>query len=141
MGPIPVPVSRISTIPRYLSYFSYLLTSPFLPCYTSRMPILFLLIFFISHAVLAHQAPSGWYYDLDCCGNYDCAPVPDVSVREVVGGYRVLLLPGQHPLVSRPVEGFIPHGSPNLRPSGDGLRHVCIVGGRIQCLYVPPGGV
>lgn len=92
---------------------------------------------------LAHQAPSGWAYDRECCHNLDCAPAPDGAIREVQGGYQVTLAPGSHPMVrDRTVTGFVPHGDPRIRVSGDEDRHACVSGtGRILCIYIPPGGV
>lgn len=92
----------------------------------------------------AHQAPSGWLYDPECCSHHDCAQVADEAVREVQGGYAVRVEPGTHIMVpaGRPaVTSFVPHGDTRIRPSGDQHRHVCIVGGRVICLYMPPGGV
>lgn len=94
--------------------------------------------------VHGHDAPSGWAYDPECCGGYDCAAAVDGAVREEGGGYRVTVLPGTHPMVqagSQPVTGFVPYGDRRIRPSGDAHRHVCIVGGNVYCIYIPPGGV
>lgn len=95
-------------------------------------------------AALGHQAPSGWEYDPACCSGRDCAWVAPGAVREVRGGYAVSVAPGTHPMVpmgSPPVSGLVPHGDPRIRPSGDDQKHVCIMGGRILCVYIPPGGV
>lgn len=97
----------------------------------------------------AHQAPSGWEYDRDCCDNKDCAQVGDGAVTEVEGGFRVYLPPGSHPFVSgRTVDVFIPHQGPDgrlnpkIRPSGDEFRHACVAPwGHVYCIYIPPGGV
>ena len=92
----------------------------------------------------AHRAPSGWAYDHECCHHLDCAPAPQGAVREVAGGYQVTILPGTHPMVragAPAVAGFVPHGDPRMRPSGDADRHVCILRGQVVCVYVPPGGV
>jgi hypothetical protein len=62
-------------------------------------------------------------------------------VVEASGGYSVRLAPGDHPLVRAPVTAFIPHGDRRIRVSGDEHRHACVMGGRILCIYVPPGGV
>ena len=91
--------------------------------------------------VAAHQAPTGWEYDAECCDMQDCARVPDGTVREVAGGYEVRLSPGQHPLVRSPITVFVPHG-PKVRVSGDEHRHACVSrSGYVFCVYVPPGGV
>lgn len=93
----------------------------------------------------AHNAPSGWAYDYDCCSTYDCAQVRSGVIVEVMGGYQVVVMPGTHimvPLGSEPVRAFIPHGDPRIRVSGDANRHACVSGvGRVLCIYVPPGGV
>ncbi len=91
----------------------------------------------------AHQAPSGWEYDRECCGGWDCAAATQ-GVQDARGGYAVAVLPGTHPMVppgAQPVTGFVPHGDPRIRVSGDEERHVCIVGGRVYCIYIAPGGV
>lgn len=94
----------------------------------------------------AHTAPSGWAYDPECCSDKDCAPVPDAAIREVPGGYRVIIAPGTHPSVPArrvALDFFVPHGDPRIRVSGDGKRHACIsrTAGILYCIYVPPGGV
>lgn len=92
----------------------------------------------------AHEAPSGWRYDWECCHDRDCARIEARHVREVRGGWSVAVPPGAHPLV--------PPGSPSVtatilhsatRPSGDGEFHLCLspVDRRVLCFYVPPGGV
>lgn len=90
----------------------------------------------------AHQAPAGWEYDRECCDMQDCAQVADATIREVAGGYEVVIAPGQHPFVSVPVRAFVPHGSPKIRVSGDEHKHACVARhGYVYCIYVPPGGV
>lgn len=108
---------------------------------TAFRAILAALLALAAAAALAHQAPSGWSYDRECCSEADCAPVPDFAVREATGGYVVRLLPGDHPMVATPLAAFLAHGSPMLRASGDGRKHVCASGGRVLCVYLPPGGV
>jgi hypothetical protein len=92
----------------------------------------------------AHQAPSGWPYGAWCCSDHDCSPVPEDAVQETRGGYVVTVRPGEHhmvPLGAAPVTGFVPHtDTQRLHRSQDALHHVCIVGGGVRCLYVPPGG-
>lgn len=102
------------------------------------------LLVVLASPATAHQAPAGWDYDPECCHNIDCAPVPDGTVREVQGGYEVVLRPGQHPMLRGSVEVqiFIPHGDRRIRVSGDSDRHVCVSGyGTVFCIYIPPGGV
>lgn len=98
----------------------------------------------LAGSVAAHQAPSGWAYDAACCSGRDCALVGPGVVREVSGGYAVVVLPGTHPMVPRgaaAVRAFVGHGDRRIRASGDEHRHVCIAGRAVLCLYVPPGGV
>jgi hypothetical protein len=101
---------------------------------------------------LAHSPNGHWMYPEWCCGGDpsglipggDCARVTDDAVRETQGGYSVTIAPGTHPMVphgARPVVGFVPHGDPRIQPSGDEHRHVCIVGGRVYCVFIAPGGV
>ena len=96
---------------------------------------------------LAHNAPTGWDYDPDCCNTMDCAEVPDGTVHEVAGGYQVTLTPEQHHNLSVPLNVVVSHtdklgNNPRIRPSGDGKYHVCVAhNGHIFCLYVPHGGV
>jgi hypothetical protein len=90
----------------------------------------------------AHQAPSGWAYDPECCSDLDCAPVPESAVVEATGGYSVRLAPGQHPMVRTPLAAFLAHGDSRIRVSGDEHRHACVSSsGRLLCIYVQPGGV
>lgn len=93
--------------------------------------------------VAAHEAPSGWSYDIECCSEMDCEPVPDTAIREVHGGYQVVLLPGQHRFAKARIEAFIPHGSDKIRVSGDAHKHACVRPWdmAILCIYLPPGGV
>jgi hypothetical protein len=87
--------------------------------------------------VLAHEAPTGWNYDLKCCHNRDCHQIHDTAVMEGPGGYAV-------------AGSLIPYGDPRIRQSRDGHFHLCIqkiwmgldygVSRHINCLYVPPRG-
>jgi hypothetical protein len=97
-----------------------------------------------SGPVFAHQAPGGWHYDSDCCSSHDCAPVADTAIREVAGGYFVLLHHGEHHMLAEgyAIADMVPFADPRLRVSGDGQKHACISrSGRLLCIYVPPGGV
>lgn len=92
----------------------------------------------------AHEAPSGWSYDRECCHDLDCSTVPDGAIREVAGGYSVMLSAGQHPMLAGTAraEVFLPHGDPRIRVSGDQHRHACVSRtGHVFCIYIPPGGV
>ena len=98
--------------------------------------------------VKAHDAlptsamPLGWKYDLACCAGYDCAQLPEGSVKEGPVGYEITLQPGQHPMVKdKAFFSVVPYQSKQVRSSPDGLFHGCIlVSQRMPCLYVPPRG-
>lgn len=88
----------------------------------------------------SHEAPSGWKYDGWCCGGHDCAPIPPAEMTAT--GWRVRLTPGDHPMVTEPVDQIVPFGA--ARMSGDAEFHACIVlwdTGNVRCLYVPAGGM
>lgn len=74
---------------------------------------------------LAHHAPSGWEYDSNCCDNGDCDHLPKEAVTKEAAGFRVRLKAGDHKLIGRPVEFFIPYGAASIRPSGDNEFHLC----------------
>lgn len=57
-------------------------------------------------------------------------------------GYAVVILPGEHPMVTqRAFRALVPFGAPNIYPSPDGRFHVCIVSGAVRCFYAPPMGM
>ena len=86
--------------------------------------------FLLSASASAHQAPSGWSYDMSCCSNEDCHPVEVDQVEDLGGGrWRY--------------DGLTFEGS-QVRPSKDNRFHVCIIkrsdGSRVpMCIYVLQG--
>lgn len=82
----------------------------------------------------AHEAPTGWRFDPECCGNGDCMPVPMTTIRETPNGYQI-----------KQTGEVIPYDSPKVRPSPDGMPYRCSTGGKPEgntyCIYVPKGGV
>lgn len=95
---------------------------------------------------VAHDAPSGWSYDPECCNTRDCSPAPAGTVREErrggVLGYAVVIPLGMHHNARVAVDEFIPLGDPRIRVSGDDQRHACVSStGRVYCIYIAPGGV
>lgn len=46
------------------------------------------LLWAVALTARAHQAPSGWEYDPECCFAIDCAPI--APVRASPGGLRTL---------------------------------------------------
>jgi hypothetical protein len=85
-------------------------------------------------SVRAHDAPSGWAYDMSCCSNQDCHPEPR-EVRATSLGW----------LITATGE-TIPYGDGRIHESKDGDFHRCANGAAKQdhstrCLYVPPMGL
>ncbi|MBB3975963.1 hypothetical protein GGQ64_001150 [Rhizobium azooxidifex] len=75
------------------------------------------------------------FYDLECCSNRDCMPVPDEEIMATKEGWRV-----------RTTGEVIGYDSWPIKHSPDGRFHRCAgLGnfgpkGRTQCLYVPDFG-
>ena len=86
-----------------------------------------LMIALMTIAGAAHQAPSGWEYDPDCCGGNDCEPV---EIKTDSGGNFAVLKNGK--------KWYI-HNPRSVRPSRDDNYHVCIHRNQVWCLYVPTG--
>ena len=59
----------------------------------------------LTPALYAHKAPSGFDYPASCCNGDksigDCQMISASVVRETPEGYAVVLLPGDHRLVTR----------------------------------------
>lgn len=72
--------------------------------------------------LLAHA-----FYDPECCGGSDCAPITEKSVIEASDGYHV--------------EGMlVPYADPRIRLSPDDQYHLCAPhyrNAKLRCLYVP----
>lgn len=83
----------------------------------------------VASVVWAHQAASGWQYDLACCHDEDCQALPEGAVKITPQGY---VWDGE----------TFPFASPKVRVSGDSLYHGCKIegSGYRPCLYVPPMG-
>lgn len=81
----------------------------------------------------AHDAPTGWHYDLACCQNRDCRPISSSAVKEGPDGYLITI-----------DNETVPYKDGRIKDSPDGLFHWCTVDGRDDgrtiCLYVPPRG-
>lgn len=76
----------------------------------------------------AHDAPMGWAYDMECCHNQDCAPLPEDQTPKPIDGGDWLLKTGE----------VVPKSKVKFSP--DGKYHLCRwhANGVILCLYVPP---
>ena len=87
-----------------------------------------MILLFAVAPVLAHD----WYSDqrrpgtnILCCNGNDCAPVPAHEVRAASGGWMYI-----------PLGQTIPFKE--VLPSQDNSFHVCIMGGQLRCLFIPP---
>jgi hypothetical protein len=92
--------------------------------------------------VSSHSAKAHSFYDPKCCSGTDCAPVSEVNLKPVKGGWRLHIAPGEHPTVKQVIDVLIPYGDPKIHPSPDGQPHAC-VGPNTQvifCIYVPDFG-
>lgn len=83
---------------------------------------------FITVVLMASQARAHDWYPLRCCYgvgklNGDCAPIPTKSVSETPEGYRVQLMPGDHPMVTAPLTFLVPYSE--AETSVDGGFHAC----------------
>ena len=83
----------------------------------------------------AHDAPSGWAYDMVCCSNHDCRPeLSDVKATRL--GW----------LITSTGE-IIRYGDSRIHESKDGEFHRCLMQrgvngpGMTRCLYVPRMGL
>ena len=90
----------------------------------SAIPVL------IASVAVAHDADTGWSYDVTCCSKVDCRPIPSSAVKESPSGYLITL-----------DNETIPYGDKRIKNSPDGLYHWCSVDGLDDgptiCLYVP----
>jgi hypothetical protein len=81
----------------------------------------------------AHDAPTGWAYDVSCCSNIDCREIPASTLTEGPNGYLISIS-----------NETVPYGDKRLKDSPDGHVHWCTINGRDDartiCLYVPPRG-
>lgn len=77
----------------------------------------------------AHEAPTGWAYDVACCSGDDCAPAPVGAVKDTATGYLI-------------VETGEAVTFADAKRSQDEDFHICRskVTGRLYCLYAPPRG-
>ena len=53
----------------------------------AAIAVLCVALWWMAGPIFAHESPAGWEYDAACCSNKDCAPIEDVEVEEVAGGF------------------------------------------------------
>ena len=84
-------------------------------------------------AIPTAAQPNGWRYPLSCCSGYDCREVDESAIDESGPGYTIVAT-GE----------FIPMTDAKIKPSPDGMFHLCQRGGKPDgaaiCLFVPPRG-
>lgn len=91
----------------------------------------------------AHKAPSGFDYPASCCNGDklvgDCQMISANVVSETPEGYAVVLLPGDHRLVTRRQSFRVPYGQQITSP--DGNYHICLYPNEavVFCFFAPPG--
>lgn len=82
---------------------------------------------------LVLQASGHAWYDGDCCSNQDCESVLAVAyVASDTARLPVMVVTTS--LGAKPVTP-----ETKIRESKDGRMHGCIFGGKLICLYLPPG--
>ena len=106
------------------------------------IPILVMIAY--ASAVQAHEAHTGWSYEPFCCnGNTligDCQAIPTHSVTITPGGYQLLLVPGDHRLITR--SHIFRLKQSDARRSQDGSYHLCLFPDENtpRCFYAPDMG-
>ncbi len=79
----------------------------------------------------AHEAPTGWRFDLSCCSNRDCGQVPADWIVEGADGVTVV-----------PTGEKLSYGDTRIKDSPDGLTYWCRPPGASNphtiCVYLPP---
>jgi hypothetical protein len=90
--------------------------------------ILMVMLTMVVKAARAHD-----FYDADCCSGHDCEPVKDISfVASDPTSLPVMVVTTS--LGTKPITN-----QTKIRDSKDGRMHGCIYGGKLICIYMPPG--
>jgi len=80
---------------------------------------------------VAHDAPTGWRYDLSCCSGIDCRQIASDDLKEQPDVYFITI-----------GHATVPYNDTRIKNSPDGNVHWCTVNGRDDgktiCLYIPP---
>lgn len=102
--------------------------------------ILCVLTFLLAVAVtrvLAHD-----WYDMECCSGMDCAPVDSTAFVSESPVYQSLVpMPASPPqlvVTTKHGTAVVPANMPR-RESKDHRMHACIRGGKVICIFSPPG--
>ena len=95
---------------------------------------------FLTVAIIATAAWAHEWFDRECCSGLDCRIAKDGEVRTLASGVEVQALG---------VRERVPYGDPRVRITRDPENRpaVCVRpqhyghAARLQCVYVPAGGV
>jgi hypothetical protein len=101
--------------------------------------LVLLFVFAVASRGNAHEA-----YDYRCCGQNDCAPVPDSAVHETGDVIIFRIVPGSHPMwtakETRPLIVEVERFKVEHRRL-DGSWHLCLNSAQIPlCVYPPDRG-
>ena len=92
----------------------------------------------------APKAPAHEGYDYRCCGNNDCAPVPDAAVYEAGTVIIFRIAPGTHPMwpADKAATLIVEVDRRLLEPRRiDGRWHICLSRALAPlCIYPPDRG-
>jgi hypothetical protein len=102
----------------------------------------FLLFCFFTLAGLKEARSHSWY-PYECCSDNDCAKIKTSSVREVNGGFEVIVRPGDHKMTEHWTEPMVYHFPYNeTKGSEDQSYHICLSHTKTAlCFFAPTGGV
>lgn len=89
--------------------------------------VIFLYLFFIKFAD-AHEAPSGWSYDNECCHNKDCGLITKRE-QEGSGLNLKVYITNSHDQTGMITSQTI------YKISKDDSEHACVANGRVVCIY------
>ena len=84
-------------------------------------------------------------YDYRCCGNHDCAPIPDSAVHEAGEVIVFRVAPGSHPMWPADKAAHLVVEVDRFRVESrrlDGRWHLCLnAAGFPLCVYPPERGM
>lgn len=87
---------------------------------------------FMAAPAYAHDAPTGWSFDILCCSNRDCGEVPDDWVKEKDGSVTIV-----------PTGEVLSRADPKVKMSKDERTYWCRPPGiepHTICVYLPNKG-
>ena len=98
-----------------------------------------LIAFLLAAPAAAHEA-----YDYRCCGQNDCAPVPDSAVHETGDVILFRIAPGTHPMWPADKKAHLMVEVERFKVEHrrlDGRWHLCLNAAQVPlCVYPPERG-